>query len=76
MRSLLSASIAAITLASPTASLCAADKPAQTQASEPAAEKRVITNHILTTANGAKLPYTATAGTLLLKDKQLSLIHI
>ncbi|MBT2246145.1 hypothetical protein JQK15_21815 [Sphingobium sp. BHU LFT2] len=70
MRSLRSASTAAIILASPTASLCAADKPAQAQAPEPAAEKRVVTSHVLTTTKGVKLPYAATAGTLLLKDKQ------
>jgi carboxypeptidase C (cathepsin A) len=70
MRRLLRASIAAIILGSPTASLHAADKPAQAQAPEPAAEKRVVTSHVLTTAKGAKLPYAATAGTLLLKDKQ------
>jgi carboxypeptidase C (cathepsin A) len=70
MRSLLSLSVAAIMLASPTASLHAANKPAQTQASEPAAEKRVVTSHVLTTTKGVKLPYNATAGTLLLKEKQ------
>ncbi|SEJ16330.1 Carboxypeptidase C (cathepsin A) [Sphingobium sp. AP50] len=66
---MLSASVAGIMLASPMAPLHATDKPAA-QASEPVAEKRVVTSHVLTMAKGVKLPYSATVGTLQLKDKQ------
>lgn len=71
MRALYSFPVAAVTLASIIAPLHAADKPAaQAQASDAVAEKRVVTGHVLTTATGAKLPYSATAGALLVKDKQ------
>jgi carboxypeptidase C (cathepsin A) len=61
--------VAAIMLASSMAPLHGADKPAM-QPSEPFAEKRVVTSHVVTTAKGVKLPYSATAGTLQIKDKQ------
>ncbi|MCP4662456.1 MAG: peptidase S10 [bacterium] len=62
--------IAFVALTFPAAPIAAADEPAAAAAEKPAAEETESITHHTLTLDGKQIAYTATAGTLLLKDDE------